>query len=150
MHGLMSKIYIHYGHKYFDPDIFVEIENVCWNKPIGGLWAYDINAKYGWKNWCKDEDYCECKEENSFRFKLKANSKLLTIKSHNDLCSLPIEPNVPKEYCNKFLCIDFEKLKKKYDAIEVLMSEDHRLYRDLYGWDCDSILVLNKECIDEI
>ncbi len=146
----MSKTYIHYGHRYFEPDIFVEVENVCWNKPIGGLWASDINAKYGWNNWCKDEDYCECKEENSFRFTLKENSKVLVISSHDDLNKLPLEDGVPEYINDRSLCIDFEKLKRKYDAIEVLISEDHRLYYDLYGWDCDSILVLNKECIDEI
>ena len=144
----MSKIYIHYGHRYFEPDIFVEVENVCWNKPIGGLWASDINAKYGWNNWCKDEDYCECKEENSFRFTLKENSKVLVISSHDDLNKLPLEDGVPEYINDRSLCIDFEKLKRKYDAIEVLISEDNRLYYDLYGWDCDSILVLNKECID--
>ena len=28
-----------------------------WNKPYGGLWASDINAKYGWKSWCEDENF---------------------------------------------------------------------------------------------
>ena len=69
----MNKTYIHYGHKHFVSNDFVEIKNNMWNKPIGGLWASDINAEYGWKNWCKDEEFCECNEENSsvhFRAKI--------------------------------------------------------------------------------
>lgn len=34
-----------------------------------------------------------------------------------------------------------------YDAIELSLSADHRLYWDLYGWDCDSILVMNPDKI---
>lgn len=146
----MSKIYIHYGHKYFEFNKFVKIKNVKWNKPEGGLWASDIKAKYGWKNWCKDADFKECNAKNSFCFTLKDKSKVLIISSHDDLNKLPLEHGVSEHINNMFLCIDFEKLANEYDAIEVLISEDSRLYYDLYGWDCDSLLVLNKECIDEI
>ena len=43
-------------------------------------------------------------------------------------------------YCNR-------ELKKEYDAIEIVID---KLYWDLYGWDCDSILILNKEVVIEI
>lgn len=146
----MQKIYIHYGHDKFDPNSFVEIRNNMWNKPVGGLWASDVNAKFGWKQWCKDENFRNCTKENSFIFKLKEKSKILIIKSQNDLHNLPLESNVPEYINNICLCIDFEKLKERYDALEILISNDRRLYNDLYGWDCDSLLVLNKNCIDEI
>ena len=146
----MSKIYIHYGHKYFASNKFVKVKNRMWNKPEGGLWASDIKAKYGWKNWCKDENYSDCTARNSFCFTLKENSKVLIISSHDDLNKLPLQQDVPEYVKNMCLCIDFEKLVIEYDAIEVIVSKDDRLYYDLYGWDCDSLLVLNKECIDEI
>lgn len=146
----MQKVYIHYGHDKFNSDSFVEIKNQMWNKPFGGLWASDVKARYGWKQWCKDEDFRDCVKENSFCFKLKEKSKILLINSHNDLRKLPLEHGVPEYINNIYLCIDFEKLKQEYDAIEVLISEDDKLYYDLYGWDCDSLLVLNKNCIDEI
>ena len=37
-----------------------------------------------------------------------------------------------------------------YDAILVNISNDHNLYWALYGWDCDSLLVLNKDVVEEI
>jgi len=46
--------------------------------------------------------------------------------------------------------LDFNKLKEEYDAIEVFISSDSRLYRALYGWDCDSILIMNKDVIEYV
>ena len=49
-----------------------------------------------------------------------------------------------------------EELAKEYDGIEVLMSEEDNLdlaigeglYWELYGWDCDSLLVFNKDIVE--
>ena len=55
--------------------------------------------------------------------------------------------NVPTFDSNSFNWLDFEKLQERYDAIEVYIDN---LYWDLYGWDCDSILILNKEIVKEV
>ncbi len=39
----------------------------------------------------------------------------------------------------------FEKLKQDYDVIDFYVS--NITYFEFYGWDCDNILVLNKDCI---
>lgn len=142
-----SNIYIHYGNNKFDKNRFVEIKNEGCVKPIGGFWASNINAKYGWKDWCKDEKFRKCREVNSFKFKLKAGTNVLTIDNAKILKELPI---INSPYKFSWVNLDFEQIAKKYDAIEVLISEDNQLYWDLYGWDCDSLLVLNKECIEVI
>lgn len=144
----MNEIYIHYGHKSFDNKLFDEIKNErAWVKPIGGLWASNINAKYGWRDWCEEQRFRECSIDNSFKFKLKEDSRILKIDNSDILKKLPIV-NAP--FRTSWINLDFEKIKEEYDAIEVLISEDHRLYWDLYGWDCDSLLVLNKEVIEQI
>ena len=144
---MKDKIYIHYGHKKFDKEIFINIRNDNWVKPIGGLWSSDVNAEFGWKDWCKQENFRECKQENSFKFKLKENVNVLLIDNAKQLSDLP---KIESQYKFSWINLDFEKLMEKYDAIEVLISSEHKLYWDLYGWDCDSLLVLNPECIEVI
>ena len=142
----MSDKYIHYGHKHFDINLFCPISNrEIFTKPFGGLWASRIDAEYGWKDWNNREHFKKCEKENSFTFCLSDNAKILTINSMDDLEDLPHLEN------DFFLgTLDFEKLLNFYDAIEVNISSDYRLYHGLYGWDCDSILVMNPEVIREI
>ena len=144
---MQEKIYIHYGHKFFDEKLFVEIKNDNFVKPLGGLWASAINAKFGWKDWCKDENFRDCTEDNSFKFKLKSGTRVLKIDNAEMLKTLPV---IKLPYNFSWVNLDFKKLKEEYDVIEVLISEDNQLYWDLYGWDCDSLLVMNKDVIEVI
>lgn len=147
---MASDIYIHYGSNKFDKDLFQPIKNRYFVKPDGGLWASSINARYGWKDWNKDTEFRECKEENSFKFKLKANAKVCIINSVKELKLLPMENQCPSLIGRQIKFLDFEKLiTLGYDAMLVNISSDYGLYWDLYGWDCDSLLVFNKDIIEE-
>ena len=140
--------YIHYGSKKFNIELFDEIKNVtAFTKPAGGLWACMINAKFGWKNWCELSGFRECKKENSFQFKLKNDTKILKITNANQLYELP---NINPSWLKTFICLDFETIKKDYDVIEVFISRDEKLYWKLYGWDCDSLLVMNPNCVEVV
>ena len=46
--------------------------------------------------------------------------------------------------------IDFEALAREYDVLECSLSKYPSLYWSLYGWDCDSILVMNPNVIVEV
>lgn len=150
MENINDRIFIHYGHNMFNNNLWEEIHNIKFCKPYGGLWASDINAKFGWKDFNKEERYTECNDNNSFKFKLKKGTKIYTINNLEDLKKLPLEQSVPREIHDISYCLDFEKIKQKFDALEVNISKDKALYWKLYGWDCDSILILNKECIQII
>lgn len=143
--------FIHYGHKEFDENMFVKISNSPYfrTKPDGGLWASDVEAKYGWKDWCKAENFRDRIEENSFEFVLTDNAKVLCINSVNDLRKLP-KAEDDEFLISSWVTLDFEKLSKMYDVIEVNISNDWDLYFTLYGWDCDSIVVMNPEVIEDI
>ena len=142
-----KKIYIHYGSKHFDKNLFQEIKNVAFVKPEGGLWASDVKAKYGWKEWTEDNNFMTEKynKDNYFKFRLKDTAKVLKLEKPSDLINLPKDKELLK--LRFYNCLDFEELKKQYDAIEIIID---KLYWDLYGWDCDSILILNKEVIEEV
>ena len=145
------KNYIHYGHTKFDKSMFNKIKNVdCSTKPKGGLWASDVEAEHGWKDWCEAEEFRDCKEENSFSFVLSDNAKVLYIDSIDDLKVLP---KVDDKFGMNFLSwvlLDFEKLAETYDAVEVSISSDFDLYYQLYGWDCDSIVIMNPDVVVEL
>ena len=47
--------------------------------------------------------------------------------------------------------LDFEEmLRNGIDAVYVEISSDNRLYWALYGWDCDSIVVMNPAVVEVI
>lgn len=146
---MTEQIYVHYGHKNFDNDLFKPIKNISnFSKPKGGLWASRIDAKYGWREWCNDEEFRKNDEENAFRFTLSDYAKILYIDSEDKLLNLPIQKNC---IIKSWKCLDFEELLKNYyDAIEVDISKCWALYNELYGWDCDSILIMNPDIIREI
>ncbi len=137
--------YIHYGDCEFDIAKFQNITNVAeFTKPRGGLWGSRVNAEFGWKDWCLENDY-QSDLENSFVFSLDNNAKLLVIERKEQLKELPrMESSIVSKL---WVTLDFEKLSKDYDAIEVLISKDFKLYHELYGWDCDSILIMNPNIV---
>ena len=145
----MSKTYIHYGHDHFCKSLFSPIKNRhSLTKPLGGLWASDVDAVRGWKDWCDDNGFRECEKDNSFKFIITDNANILTINSSNDLENLP--KGEDKYGMSSWVILDFEKISQEYDAIEVNISSDSMLYYLLYGWDCDSILVMNPDVVQEI
>lgn len=133
--------------------MFQEIENIpFFPKPRGGLWASPSECGKSWADWCLQENfYTEVlREENSFKFKLTPEARVLKLKTIEDWRI--IEDKIPgetkeirgftfKQYIN------YEELKKDYDAVEIFAGSDHELYWKFYGWDCDSIVILNKEVI---
>lgn len=166
----MCKKYIHYGSEHFDLKAFDPIKNrYRFNKPSGGLWASPINAEDSWHDWCLFNNYKTDKLERSFKFKLADDAKVLylndvitvtdkrnrkyhlndsslsyCIRIHEPLPSDPFCPSIFASGIN----IDFQWLMmSRYDAIEVHMTDI--FYWDLYGWDVDSLLVMNPNCIVE-
>ena len=147
----MSKIYIHYGSKRFRPKLFKPIRNrEFFNKPYGGLWASPVDAEYGWKQWTEDNHYGERSESDSFRFSLP-EANVIHITNKSDIDKLPMTGSTDALDMTSMRCLDFEKLLSSgFDAIELHLSQNWELYWDLYGWDCDCILVLNPDVIKEI
>lgn len=143
---------IHYGCTKFDPNLFMPIKNRNWNKPSGGFWTSPVNSSYGWKDWNLDSEFRECDLKNSCTLKLKPSAKIYVI---DNMAHLKRYSTNKCKYTNK-LYLDFEKMSKKYDAIWVttkgLMETSDISYKEgfvysLYGWDCETVLILNKEII---
>jgi len=57
---------IHYGAREYNPDLVQPITNAnTWCKPYGGLWTSPVDSKWGWKDWCKAEEFRTCNEDNN-------------------------------------------------------------------------------------
>lgn len=152
---MMTK-YIHYGASEFDPGKFKPIKNKpLVAKPQGGLWGSRINSPLGWDVWCKREEFHIEKLEKSFEFTLAENANVLFLDSSVCLEGLPTVEHELMPTFSAWVCLDFEKLLESgVDAIEITISGDksrggylESLYQKLYTWDCDSILVLNKDVV---
>lgn len=152
------KRYIHYGHDRFIPEHFTPIRNrQYFSKPFGGLWASPVDAEYGWKDWCEAENFRECREDNSFTFTLAPVARVLYVAGRSDLKGLPRTGDMESilggmyDVDNPYslVSLDFERLRNDgWDAVEV--TDINRLYWALYGWDCDSILVMNPDIIEVV
>lgn len=140
-------VYIHYGHDQFrTPD---PICNCDWRtKPRGGLWASRIDDPRGWKDWCEAEEFRLSSFDKYFKFKLKTDARVLELDDEKCLDYLPTLRPYHKDSADIFsMCVpDFEELEREYDAVEVTAID--KLYYPLYGWDCNSILVMNPDVID--
>ena len=142
-------VYIHYGDdEYRTPN---PIKNeICWVKPKGGLWASRKDDEFGWINWCRKEEFRLDSFDRFFEFTLKNGAKVLVLEDPDQLDFLPTT-NSPDRPYNKYdrysTCdLDFEKLEKKYDAIE--LKNSWKFHWPLYGWDCNCILIMNPDIVE--
>lgn len=162
-------VLIHYGDDRYRPDSFVPIKNKAFIKPIGGLWASPKGSQFGWKPWCESEDFHVERLKDSFIFQLDKKAKICTIDSLNDLMNLPTQNLLDADgytritlrrsletdlLFNRFIPLDFEKIAKKYDAIYLTWKGQcetrYSISVSLYGWDCESVLILKPKHIHEL
>ncbi len=157
--------YVHYGCSAEDFDIskFETVRNRSfWAKPTGGFWASPtscgkIGRSFYWKAFCEREEYDpqEKSLHNKFYFCLDINAHVVRIESMDTYRALP---KIVYEDCatgRKEELIDFEEcVRQGIDAIEyaysaVLKDENikEEMERNMWGWDCDSILIMNPKII---
>lgn len=147
--------YVHYGHEEFDMMEFRSVTNGRYLriKPNGGLWASPVNAEQSWKEWCECEDFRDCCEDISFRFTMRNPDKIFYIDSEDSFNDFIGRYGKTEEAPygvrgEAAVFIDFEKmLRDGWDALEISLTDYCRLYHLLYGWDCDSIVVLNRDAV---
>lgn len=151
----MKQIYRHYGNDHFDNTLVKPIKNRdTWGKPAGGFWGSRIDAGVSWKEWCEAEYYEVQQLSRHFDFTLKDGAKILQIKNKIEFEKIRQEHKdwflKPKwDFIDKFY-LDFEKMSKLFDGIEVFAGSDRELYFDFYGWDCDSIVIFNLDCVEAV
>lgn len=120
-----------------------------WCKPQGGLWASPVDSEFGWPDWCRVENFGDTAKQLRVILDIDMGS-FITIDSQDDLSQLPWHPSVAG--FNLMEAIDFEKLVAGgvdgiYLTEQGQWATRFSFPRTLYGWDCESILILNERCI---
>lgn len=152
--------YRHYGAEFFDPDKFTEVLNrdkeAGWVKPMPhtGFWASPVDSSRSWKEWCENNEFCTDRLSSSFVFMMKNPQKVFYIHNgptYEKFVKLYGIRNPFGTYEYNTYNIDFEKMRKDgWEGLEISISSWPRLYDLFYGWDCDSILVLRQDAIEEV
>lgn len=152
-----SEVYVFCGSDHFDRSIFIPITNepYPWIKPLGGMWSSPVDSDNTWEDYCRGNYFRLESLDKHFRFILAEGSKVLRIRSNKDLDELYSQGYKRSDFDqypylhDDMYYLDFEKiLANGYDAIQVTMTNE--TYWSLYGWDCDTLLVLNPDCVIEI
>jgi len=129
-------------------------------KPTGGLWGSPTDSSWGWRQWVESEmpQWMEKKYGlSAFKFTLNSKAEIYTIDSPADLIMVPhiIEGNIMTACFGNL--IDFEKMATEYDAIYLTADgerttrfSDYEYGMSLYGWDCESLLVLRPDNIEVV
>lgn len=145
----MKVIHFSHSNKLFNIDNIEPIENCKWlNKPNGGLWTSPVNSKYGWKDWNEYSNYLSV--DNTIPhviLKLKPNCKILEVNSVKDIDDKFMNKSSGK--------INFEVISKEYDVFwltykclnKVELGNPEACF---YGWDCETVLLLNNTCFNII
>lgn len=135
--------FINYGRP-FDRTKFQTPTNIPYdNKPSGGYWASPTDTDWGWRDFVICERMGDCAGKPYTVFKLKSDATVIRLRSVDDVRSLPSAMTTELAW---WYFPDFEKLVLGgVDAI--VFYHNNELHDALYGWDCDSILVLNPDSI---
>lgn len=138
----MGTKYIHYGSNAYDPDKFEEpINQPHFNKPDGGLWASPVDTDCGWKQFCESNNFSSGPMDQWFTFELDPAANVYEIQCKADVDRMP-----HKKHDWMIREIDFEDmLLDGWDAVLFHANQETKIA--LWGWDCDSLLVLNRNVI---
>jgi len=115
-------------------------------KPIGGLWCSPVDSKFGWRDWCKCESYDSIDSKHKVILDVDI-SHFIIIDKQEDTNKL-----IWHEVIREHYAINFEKMKEKgingiYLTEEGQYNTRYIYPKGLYGWDCESIVILNESSI---
>ena len=143
-------------HLLFDPEsIETDLAGTFRNKPRMAWWGSPVNAGFGWKDFCKAENFMlneyDFDRSSPILWTLKKGSKILKIdRIDEDVISYM----VPDPEIGLYKVLDFKKLLANgFTAVELTDGSIGHGFSNKYEaafnlWDCESIVVLDPSKID--
>lgn len=152
----------------YDPGKFEKVrnKNLPGVKPHGGLWLSPYKEKIGspWLQFSYD-GYPVFGLERCSLLKIMDKSRIFVIDKLDDLRTLILIHGMKDKLFQKYY-LNFESISRYFDGIfltrkgrcktHVILDMERnkgslyqfRPYVDLYGWDCESILILNPDIVE--
>lgn len=151
--------------KELDLALVASPTNVSWNKPDGGLWLSPrLGERSTWIDFMERDSWSpyDSPQLVTQTVKLKSDARILQIDSYDDYAQiLSAYLHMPEGALTNLgmfsQLFDFERLAQDWDGI-YLTEEGQYATRfsptvngpSLYGWDLESLLLFNSECIAEV
>lgn len=144
----MNMELVTYGFSHFDRSLWTPIQN-SYTKPKhgGGFWGCPVETDE-WRDWC----ICEEFNTNSLHFNIIYNyvGNTFIIDSLGHMMLLPWVIDDTKQYRHAY--IDFELMVAAGIDGVFLTSRGqcetrHTHPENLYGWDVESVLIMNQDSI---
>jgi hypothetical protein len=127
------------------------VNKSSFNKPLGGLWTstYQPYGEYQsrWIEWCYDNSQKDWVGHDCALLEISQDAKIFKINEYQDLKNLyslyPLNTGA-----TGYKHINFEKMKPDWDIIWLTdfgqVDTRNSSVLNLYGWDCESSLMLNN------
>jgi len=146
---------VHFKSNAFDAAKFNPIRNPLgnyWIKPKGGLWTCPAQSKHSWKDFCKVEGFNTHTLGKSFQLKFHSTARIAVVDNYHDLQCLPMMKRLINGEVERV--VDWETLSHYADALW-LTERGEQLTRlsvpyNLYGWDCETVLIMNPKCCYQV
>ena len=154
--------YLQKGDIFDQSKIVIDLNNKhngCLFKPDRGFWGSPIDARFGWKEWTKCEEFRDYDYDNPIYWTLTSGKILLVDwdevenKETSNLTKyikpIYVTPVMIGDYCS-YSVLDWNKMLED-DIVAVQLMDSyigHCFKYDLEerfnSWDCESIVVLDK------
>ena len=137
----------------FDKELIdIDLKSKYMNKPNRGFWGSPVDAEFGWKEWCENEDYGCYDFDNPIYWRLK-EGKIFQV-DWDDLESEEFNQYVTRTSYRTPL-LDFESMREDgIIAVQLMNACIGHSFTDFgdielmfNSWDCESIVVLDKDYI---
>lgn len=140
----------------FDPSkIVINLDNRyngCLFKPDKGFWGSPIDASYGWKEWCENEEFGDYDFNKPVYWTL-TDGKILQIDwddvNNKETSVLMKYMTIPNDIYS-YSILEWKKmLEDGIVAVQLMNSSIGHVFKNdlelrFNNWDCESIVVLDK------
>jgi len=119
----------------------IMVANGSHSKPFGALWASPVDSGQGWAQWCRVAGYRLGSLATAISLDISLENALV-IDSQADLGRLDWRQDGLYRYP------DWESMANRGVDVVYLTSDGLDATRwELYGWDCESVVVLNSQAV---